>query len=172
MRPEWMAASVSGGHNHHYHDHRCCHRYYHRKYDVFDTCNSPKKRFRQMVKGTMIQRKTFRQLPWQTAEYPTFIRCRNGVTLLTSGWCTSFPSPSPHPQVPSHLIFVRYFWGNADGLARKVHYTADFTQMMTWALICSFGSPFPWFLHCLFMIMILHRAWRNTLLRAKKYGND
>ena len=64
-------------------------------YYVFDTCNSQKNRFRQMEKGTMIQRKTFPQLPWQTVENPTFIRCKNGGTLLTSGWCTSFPSPPP-----------------------------------------------------------------------------
>ena len=29
MRPEVTATGVTGGHNHHYHDHRCCLRYYH-----------------------------------------------------------------------------------------------------------------------------------------------
>lgn len=111
-------------------------------YYVFDTCNSQKNRFRQMEKGTMIQRKAFPQLPWQTVENPTFIKCEAG-TLLTSGWY---------------------------GLARKVHYTADFCQFMSWGLICGFASPLPWFLPAFFMCMILHRAKRDTDRCAEKYG--
>ncbi|KAL0637629.1 C-24(28) sterol reductase [Maublancomyces gigas] len=60
-------------------------------YYVFDTCNSQKNRFRQMEKGTLIVRNTFPQLPWQTIENPTFIKCKNGGTLLTSGWCMFSP---------------------------------------------------------------------------------
>lgn len=111
-------------------------------YYVFDTCNSQKNRFRQQERGTMIQRKAFPQLPWQTIENPTFIKCEAG-TLLTSGWY---------------------------GLARKVHYTADFVQFMSWGLICGFTSPIPWFLPVFFMCMILHRAKRDTDRCAAKYG--
>jgi delta24(24(1))-sterol reductase len=114
-------------------------------YYIFDTCNSQKNRFRQMERGTLIHRKTFPQLPWQTLHNPTFIRCKNGGTLLTSGWY---------------------------GLARKVHYTADFCQFLSWGLICGFSSPMPWFLPSFFMTMILHRAWRDTERCAKKYGSD
>ncbi|KAI5841821.1 ergosterol biosynthesis ERG4/ERG24 [Morchella snyderi] len=114
-------------------------------YYIFDTCNSQKNRFRQMEKGTLIARKSFPQLPWQTIENPTYIKCKNGGTLLTSGWY---------------------------GLARKVHYTADFCQMTSWGLICGFNSPIPWFLPCFFITMILHRAWRDTERCAKKYGED
>ncbi|KAL7270395.1 C-24(28) sterol reductase [Rhizina undulata] len=114
-------------------------------YYVFDTCNSQKNRFRQMEKGTLIKRKTIPQLPWQTIQNPTFIKCKNGGTLLTSGWY---------------------------GLARKVHYTADFFQMTSWGLICGFASPIPWFLPVFFITMLLHRAWRDTDRCAKKYGED
>lgn len=98
-----------------------------------------------MEKGTLIARKSFPQLPWQTLKNPTYIKCKNGGTLLTSGWY---------------------------GLARKVHYTADFCQMSSWGLICGFNSPIPWFLPCFFITMILHRAWRDTERCAKKYGED
>ncbi|KAI5819076.1 ergosterol biosynthesis ERG4/ERG24 [Pyronema omphalodes] len=111
-------------------------------YYVFDTCNSQKNRFRQQERGTLLKRKAFPQLPWQTIENPTFIKCEAG-TLLTSGWY---------------------------GLARKVHYTADFFQMMSWGLICGFASPLPWFLPSFFMAMILHRAKRDTDRCAAKYG--
>lgn len=111
-------------------------------YYVFDTCNSQKNRFRQQERGTLVQRKAFPQLPWQTIENPTFIRCEAG-TLLTSGWY---------------------------GLARKVHYTADFFQLMSWGLICGFASPLPWFLPVFFTCMILHRAKRDTDRCAAKYG--
>lgn len=114
-------------------------------YFVFDTCNSQKNRFRQMEKGTLIVRKTFPQLPWQTIKNPTFIKCKNGGTLMTCGWY---------------------------GLARKVHYTADFTQFISWGLMCGFKSPLPWFLPVFFTTMILHRAYRDSERCAKKYGED
>jgi len=114
-------------------------------YYVFDNCNSQKNRFRQQEKGTLFIRKTFPQLPWHTIQNPTFIRCKNGGTLLTSGWY---------------------------GLARKVHYAADFVQFGSWGLICGFGSPLPWFLPVFFMTMILHRTRRDTERCAKKYGAD
>lgn len=114
-------------------------------YFIFDTCNSQKNRFRQMEKGTLIFRKTFPQLPYQTIKNPTFIRCKNGGTLLTSGWY---------------------------GMARKVHYTADFMQFCTWGLICGFESPLPWFLPVFFTLMILHRTYRDNHRCAEKYGED
>ena len=57
-------------------------------YYIWDTCNSQKNRFRQQMHGQTITRKTFPQLPWGTIQNPTFIKCANGGTLLTSGWCT------------------------------------------------------------------------------------
>lgn len=69
-------------------------------YYVFDTSNSQKNRFRQQRYGSLQIRKTFPQLPWQTIENPKYIKCANGGTLLTSGWCR---------------------------FARKIHYTVLFS---------------------------------------------
>jgi len=114
-------------------------------YWVFDSCNSQKNRFRQMEQGTMILRKSFPQVPWQTIKNPTFIKCKNGGTLLTSGWY---------------------------GYARKIHYTADMVQLTSWGLICGFSSPLPYFLPLFFFCMILHRTQRDTLRCSQKYGDD
>ncbi|RPA82878.1 c-24(28) sterol reductase [Ascobolus immersus RN42] len=114
-------------------------------YWVWDSCNSQKNRFRQMEKGTLQFRKTFPQVPWQTIHNPTFIRCKNGGTLLTSGWY---------------------------GLARKIHYTVDWMGMMMWGLICGFKSPIPYFLPLFFTVMILHRATRDIAKCKARYGAD
>ena len=114
-------------------------------YWVWDSCNSQKNRFRQQEQGTLMLRKTFPQVPWQTIKNPTFIRCKNGGTLLTSGWY---------------------------GMARKVHYTADMVQMISWGLITGFESPLPYFLPVFFMVMILHRVGRDVHRCSLKYGED
>ncbi|EEB07900.1 C-24(28) sterol reductase Sts1 [Schizosaccharomyces japonicus yFS275] len=114
-------------------------------YYVFDTCNSQKNRFRQQIYGQYKPRKTFPQLPWQLIKNPTFIRCANGGTLLTSGW-------------------YRY--------ARKIHYTADFFQSLSWALITGFGSPLPYFYPCFFFVVLVHRVTRDVKKCKVKYGAD
>lgn len=59
-------------------------------YYVFDTCNSQKNRFRAQMNGHFEIRRAFPQLPWGTIQNPDYIKCANGGTLLTSGWCESF----------------------------------------------------------------------------------
>lgn len=112
----------------------------------FDTTNGQKNSFRQQIAGTFKPRKAFPQLPWVTIENPTFIKCKNGGTLLADGW-------------------YRY-------AARKIHYTVDFIQNMTWALNCGFHSPLPYFYPAFFLGMILHRASRDEQKCAEKYGED
>lgn len=56
-------------------------------YYIFDTCNGQKNNFRAQMNGHFTRRKTFPQLPWSVIENPTYIKCANGGTLLTSGWC-------------------------------------------------------------------------------------
>lgn len=58
-------------------------------YYVFDTCNGQKNIFRQEILGAHIERWAFPTLPWTRVKNPTFIKCANGGTLLTSGWCKS-----------------------------------------------------------------------------------
>ena len=129
-------------------------------YWVWDTCNSQKNRFRQQERGTLIERKTFPQLPWQTVKNPQTIKTAKGDSILVDGW-------------------YKY--------ARKVHYTCDVyfvclaphppsprtnhdIQAITWGLITGFHSPFPWFYAAFFVPMILHRALRDQDKCRRQYG--
>lgn len=56
-------------------------------YWVWDTTNSQKNRFRQRERGTMVQRKSFPQLPWQTLENPKTLTGPDGSKILVDGWC-------------------------------------------------------------------------------------
>ncbi|KAL1987542.1 hypothetical protein VTN96DRAFT_3469 [Rasamsonia emersonii] len=112
-------------------------------YWVWDTANSQKNRYRQQERGTLVFRKTFPQLPWQTLKNPEVIRTPDGGTILVSGWY---------------------------GLARKVHYTCDLYFALNWGLITGFDSPFPWFYPVFFACMITHRAMRDIQRCRNKYG--
>lgn len=112
-------------------------------YWVWDSGNSQKNRYRAMERGTMIPRKTFPQVPWQTIQNPKTIKSPHG-TLLVDGWYA---------------------------YARKIHYTADVWFSMSWGLITGFHSPFPWFYPVFFVCMIAHRASRDIHRCRQKYGD-
>ncbi|CCG83245.1 Delta(24(24(1)))-sterol reductase [Taphrina deformans PYCC 5710] len=114
-------------------------------YYVWDTCNSQKNCFRAQMNGHFQPRKTFPQLPWAIIENPSYIKCENGGTLLTSGW---------------------YRW------ARKMHYTVDFVQSLAWALVTGFKSPLPYFYPFFFTIVLIHRVSRDIQRCQLKYGKD
>ncbi|ODQ67378.1 ERG4/ERG24 ergosterol biosynthesis protein [Nadsonia fulvescens var. elongata DSM 6958] len=114
-------------------------------YYFFDTANSQKNAFRQMRQGTLIVRKAFPQLPYRTIKNPNFIQCKNGGTLLTSGWF---------------------------GYARKANYTADYVMCLSWALMCGTDSLLPFFFPLFFFIVLVHRAYRDIERLEKKYGDD
>ncbi|KAL9011729.1 MAG: hypothetical protein Q9173_003450 [Seirophora scorigena] len=112
-------------------------------YWVWDTTNSQKNRFRQEERGTLIERRTFPQLPWQTVKNPRIIKTQAGESILADGWY---------------------------GYARKIHYTADMYFALSWALITGFDSPLPWFYPFFFAVMISHRAYRDIKKCEAKYG--
>ncbi|XMA07229.1 hypothetical protein WAI453_000020 [Rhynchosporium graminicola] len=114
-------------------------------YWVWDTTNSQKNRFRSSERGTLSERKTFPQLPWQAVTNPRVIKTASGDSILVDGWY---------------------------GYARKIHYTCDAFFALTWGAICGLHSPFPWFYPVFFCCMIVHRAYRDIQRCKEKYGES
>lgn len=114
-------------------------------YWIWDTTNSQKNRFRAEEKGTLLLRKTFPQLPWQTVKNPKMIKTKSGDSILVDGWY---------------------------GYARKIHYTCDMFFALSWGILTGFSSPFPWFYPVFFCGMILHRTYRDNERCQRKYGES
>jgi delta24(24(1))-sterol reductase len=114
-------------------------------YYVWDTSQSQRNRFRMQLRGALVKRYAFPQLPWGTLRNPRYLETRSGSKLLIDGWW-------------------RY--------ARKIHYTADVTMALSWGLICGQDNVLPYFYFAFFLGMILHRASRDIARCRRKYGAD
>ncbi|KAK2737048.1 C-24(28) sterol reductase [Onygenales sp. PD_40] len=112
-------------------------------YWVWDTSNSQKNCFRSQEDGTLVDRKTFPQLPWKYVKNPEVIRTDAGYSILCSGWF---------------------------GMARKIHYSCDIFFALSWGFVTGFDSPFPWFYPVFFIGMITHRARRDIHRCRQRYG--
>ncbi len=113
-------------------------------YWVWDSSQSQKNMFRLKERGHFQDRVVFPRLPWRHIDNPETITSSNGDTLLVDGW-------------------YKY--------ARKIHYTCDVYFATTWGLITGFNSPFPWFYPVFFVLMIIHRAYRDIQRCREKYGD-
>jgi len=114
-------------------------------YYVWDTANGQRNRFRMQLNGSYVKRMAFPQLPWDTLRNPRHLDTEAGSKLLVDGWW-------------------RY--------ARKPHYTADVLMALSWGLICGFDHFLPYFYVVFFVVMILHRAGRDSARCKRKYGAD
>ncbi|OLL26063.1 Delta(24(24(1)))-sterol reductase [Neolecta irregularis DAH-3] len=114
-------------------------------YYIWDTANSQKNKFRLSMNESPYLRKSFPQLPWNILKNPSYIKCKNGSTLLTDGW---------------------YKYG------RKIHYTADLVMAFSWGLITGTSSLIPFFYPLFFTIVLVHRVSRDIRRCREKYGED
>ncbi|KAL8906130.1 MAG: hypothetical protein Q9207_002219 [Kuettlingeria erythrocarpa] len=84
-------------------------------YWVWDTTNSQKNRFRQEERGTLVERKTFPQLPWQTVKNPKVIKTQAGESILADGWCIFLFQPMiphyPKARFPGVVVFSEIYQG-------------------------------------------------------------
>ncbi|KAG8842210.1 C-24(28) sterol reductase [Serendipita sp. 411] len=101
---------------------------------IFDTAMSQKSRFRMQMQGITTFRQTFPQWPWSIVKNPSFVQTEHGNRLLTGGW-----------------------WA----YARKINYTADWFQSLSWGLCVGLASPIPYFYPVFFLVVLVHRCGRD-----------
>ena len=100
-----------------------------------------------IFRGTNIQKHRFRKNPaglvW--GKPPEYIETRHGTLLLTSGW-----------------------WG----IARHLNYFGDLLLALAWCLPTGLEHPLPYFYLVYFIILLVHREWRDNAMCRDKYGAD
>ncbi|KAK9446802.1 ergosterol biosynthesis ERG4/ERG24 [Limtongia smithiae] len=112
-------------------------------YWMWDSANGQKNAFRHQQDGQVFKRKAFPQVPWQVIENPRTIETPSGGRIMVDGWFT---------------------------IIRKPNYVPDMFFSLSWGLITGFRSPFPWFYGLFFMVMIIHRTYRDVNKCRRIYG--
>jgi delta14-sterol reductase len=99
-----------------------------------------------IFRGSNSQKDAFRRDPNapEVAHLET-MTTKSGSKLIVSGW-----------------------WG----LARKINYTGDWMMGLAWSLTTGFQTPVTYFYPIYFMVLLVHRAYRDNHACAIKYGED
>jgi delta24(24(1))-sterol reductase len=114
-------------------------------YYIFDSSMAQKSNFKMQQQGEYNPRNAFPTVPWSEIKNPTYIQTKHGNKLLTCGW-----------------------WA----YARKINYTADWFQSLTWGLTAGFNTPITLFYPVFFLAVLTHRCGRDFEKCARKYGED
>lgn len=111
-------------------------------YWIWDECNYQKNLYKSIERREVINRKLFPTFRSLPVN-PRVLKSEKG-TLLIDGW---------------------YKYG------RKIHYTADIVMALCWGLSCGFDSIYPYVYVIFFIIMIIHRTYRDEERCSKKYSD-
>jgi delta24(24(1))-sterol reductase len=114
-------------------------------YYVFDCSMSQKSCFKLQQQGDYKPRGAFPVLPGAVVKNPTYIQTKHGNKLLTNG-----------------------LWQ----YARKINYTADWIQSLTWGLSGGLQTPITMWYPFFFLAVLLHRCERDFAKCSRKYGED
>ncbi|XP_070554979.1 delta(14)-sterol reductase LBR-like [Ptychodera flava] len=99
-----------------------------------------------IFRGSNSQKDAFRRNPNDPAlKHLKSIPTQAGSRLLVSGW-----------------------WG----MVRHPNYLGDILMAISWSLPCGFNSILPWFYPLYFIVLLIHREWRDSHECKKKYGQD
>jgi len=111
-------------------------------YWVWDECNYQKNLYKCIERGEVINRRLFPTFR-ALPKNPSVLKSEKG-NLLIDGW---------------------YKYG------RKIHYMADIVMALCWGLSCGFESIYPYVYVIFFVIMIIHRTYRDEERCSKKYSD-
>ncbi|XP_071784802.1 delta(14)-sterol reductase TM7SF2-like [Asterias amurensis] len=70
------------------------------------------------------------------------------------------------PTSTGKRLLVSGWWG----LVRHPNYLGDLILALSWSLYCGFDSIIPYFYPIYFMILLVHRAYRDAAMCKEKYG--
>lgn len=114
-------------------------------YIIFDGSMAQKSAFKLQQQGDFVPRGAFPQVPWSVVKNPTYVQTKHGNKLLTGGW-----------------------WQ----FARKINYTSDWIQSVTWGLTGGLNTIITMWYPIFFLAVLVHRCERDFKKCSRKYGED